>query len=94
MIVIESNGQNFVNVASLKTNNIENSSLTETMHKLYKMKQIRAKQFIIMLPLCAAWFVWTGIEMWQFTPNISEMDELMRGAAYGGIGGLMIVKSK
>lgn len=54
MIVIESNGQNFVNVASLKTNNIENSSLTETMHKLYKMKQIRAKQFIIMLPLCAA----------------------------------------
>lgn len=80
----------YVNVASLKTNNIENSNLTETMHKLYKMKQIRAKQFFIMMLLCAAWFVWTGIEMWQYAGSMTEMDEIMQGAAYGGIGGLVI----
>lgn len=76
----------YVNVASLKTNNIENSSLTETMHKLYRMKQIRAKQFIIMITLCAAWFAWTGIEMWHHAGSIAEMDKIMQGAAYGGRG--------
>lgn len=80
----------YVNVASLKTNNIENSSLTETMHKLYRMKQIRAKQFYIMISLCAIWIVWTGIEMWQFTVSITEMDGLMQSATYGGLGGLVV----
>lgn len=80
----------YVNVAALKTHNIENSSLTETMHKLYRMKQIRAKQFIIMITLVATWFAWTGIEMWQFAGSIAEMNEIMQGAAYGGIGGLVI----
>lgn len=79
----------YVNVASLKTNNIENSSLTETMHKLYRMKQIRAKQFIIMITLCATWFAWTGIEMWQYAGSIAEMNKMMQGAAYGGLVGLV-----
>lgn len=80
----------YVNVAALKTHNIENSNLTETMHKLYRMKQIRAKQFYIMISLCAIWIVWTGIEMWQFTVSITEMDGLMQSATYGGLGGLVI----
>lgn len=80
----------YVNVAALKTHNIENSNLTETMHKLYRMKQIRAKQFIIMITLCATWFTWTGIEMWQYTGSMAEMDKMMQGAAYGGLGGLVI----
>lgn len=80
----------YVNIASLKANNIENSSLTETMHKLYRMKQIRAKKFIIMITLCAIWFAWTGIEMWQYAGSIAEKNEIMQGAEYGGFGGFVI----
>lgn len=80
----------FVNVASLKTNNIENSNLTETMQRLYKMKQIRAKQFIIMITLCAAWFAWTGIEMWKYAGSIAKIEGMMQAATYGGLGGLVI----
>lgn len=80
----------YVNVVSLKTSNMESANLTDTMNKLYKMKQIRAKQFYIMISLGAIWIVWTGIEMWQFTVSITEMDGLMQSATYGGLGGLVI----
>lgn len=80
----------YVNVVSLKTSNMESANLTDTMNKLFKMKQIRTKQFYIMISLCAIWIVWTGIEMWQFTVSITEMDGLMQSATYGGLGGLVI----
>lgn len=75
----------YVNVASLKIEKDGESSLTESMRKLIKMKHIRAKQFYIMITLCAAWFVWTGIEMWQFAGSISGGSSIIQAPSYGGM---------
>lgn len=79
-----------INVASLNLDKVADSSLTDTLQKLIHMKQMRAKSFFIMLPLCVLWFVWTGIEMWQGVGSLGEADSLMRAAGYGGFGGLII----
>lgn len=76
-----------INIASLNLEKVENSNLTDTMQKLVMMKQMRAKSFFIMMPLCALWFVWTGIEMWQYISGITNSDDILTGAAYGGFGG-------
>ena len=79
-----------INVASLNLDKVADNSLTDTLQKLIRMKQMRAKSFFIMLPLCVLWFVWTGIEMWQGVGSLGEADSLMRAAGYGGFGGLII----
>lgn len=79
-----------INIVSLDLDKVEENSLTNTLQKLVCMKQMRAKSFYIMQPLCALWFVWTGIEMWQRVGSLGEADSLLRAAGYGGFGGLLI----
>lgn len=79
-----------INVASLDLEKVEDHNLTDTMHKLVTMKQMRAKSFFIMMPLCALWFVWTGVEMWQNVDSLGDADSILRAAGYGGFGGLII----
>lgn len=79
-----------INVASFDLEKVAENNLTDTLQKLISMKQMRAKSFSIMLPLCALWLVWTGIEMWQGVGSLGEADSLMRAAGYGGFGGLIV----
>lgn len=79
-----------INVASFNLEKVAENNLTDTLQKLVSMKQMRAKSFSIMLPLCALWLVWTGIEMWQGVGSLGEVDSLMRAAGYGGFGGLIV----
>lgn len=79
-----------INVASLNFEKVADGSLTDTLQKLIRMKQMRAKSFFIMLPLVVLWCVWTGIEMWQGVGSLGEADSLMRTAGYSGLGGLII----
>lgn len=79
-----------INVASFNLEKVAENNLTDTLQKLIRMKQMRAKSFFIMLPLCALWLVWTGIEMWQGVGSLGEADSLMRAAGYGGFGGLIV----
>lgn len=79
-----------INVASLNLDKVADNSLTNTLQKLIRMKQMRAKSFFIMLPLCVLWFVWTGIEMWQGVGSLGEADSLMHAAGYGGLGGAIV----
>ena len=68
---------------------VEDHNLTDTLQKLVMMKQMRAKTFFIMLPLVVLWFMWTGIEMWQYVSTITE-DFILAGAVYGGcVGGII-----
>lgn len=78
-----------INVAALNADRVQTNSLTETMHKLAEMKQMRAKSFYIMLVLLVVWLVWTGIEMWVNIGSLFEPDSLMESAAYGGFIGLL-----
>lgn len=79
-----------INVASFDLEKVTENNLTDTLQKLISMKQMRAKSFSIMLPLCALWLVWTGIEMWQGVGSLGEADSLMRAAGYSGFGGLIV----
>lgn len=79
-----------INVASFDLEKVAENNLTDTLQKLISMKQMRAKSFSIMLPLCALWLVWTGIEMWQGVGSLGEADSLMRAAGYSGFGGLIV----
>lgn len=79
-----------INVASFDLEKVAENNLTDTLQKLISMKQMRAKSFSIMLPLCALWLIWTGIEMWQGVGSLGEADSLMRAAGYGGFGGLIV----
>lgn len=79
-----------INVASLDLEKVETNNLKDTLQKLIRMKRMRARSFFIMMPLCVLWFVWTGVEMWMNVGSISEAEELMRAAGYGGFGGLIV----
>lgn len=79
-----------INIASLNIDKVESNSLTYTLQKLVTMKQMRAKSFSIMLPLCILWFAWTCFEMWQYVSTITFEDYFMTGAAYGGFAGCVL----
>ena len=79
-----------INIASLKIDKVESNSLTDTLQKLVTMKQMRAKSFSIMLPLCILWFAWTCFEIWQYVSSITFEDYFMTDAAYGGLAGCVI----
>lgn len=79
-----------INVASLDLEKVADNTLSDTLQKLIRMKQMRAKSFFIMLPLCALWLVWTGFEMWQYVSTITFKEDFLTGAAYGGFGGLIV----
>lgn len=79
-----------INIASFDLERVERNSLTDTLQKLIQMKRMRAKSFFIMMPLCALWLVWTGIEIWQSIGNIGDSESMMRYANYGGFVGLII----
>lgn len=79
-----------INFASFDLDKVAENNLTDTLQKLIRMKQMRAKSFFIMLPLCALWLVWTGFEMWQYVSTITFKEDFLTGAAYGGFGGLIV----
>ena len=79
-----------INIASLNIDKVESNSLTDTLQKLIEMKQMRTKSFFIMLPLLLLWLMWTGVEMWQYISTITFKEDFLTGAAYGGLGGLII----
>lgn len=79
-----------INIASLKIDKVESNSLTDTLQKLVTMKQMRAKSFSIMLPLCILWFAWTCFETWQYVSTITFEEDFMTDAAYGGLAGGVI----
>lgn len=79
-----------INVAALDLDKVEDSSLTDTLQKLITMKQMRTKSFAIMLPLCALWLLWTGVEMWMYVSAITNSHDFLTGAAYGGFFGCVI----
>lgn len=78
-----------VNIASLDLDKVEKNSLSDTLQKLVKMKQMRTKSFFIMMPLCALWLVWTGVEMWMVLGSFDN-DSLQMAAVNGGFVGLII----
>lgn len=78
-----------VNIASLDLDKVEKNSLSDTLQKLVKMKQMRTKSFLIMMPLCALWLVWTGVEMWMVLGSFDN-DSLQMAAVNGGFVGLII----
>lgn len=79
-----------VNVASLDLEKVGDHNLTDTLQKLVTMKQMRAKSFFIMLPLLMLWFLWTGMEMWQYASTVTFKEDFLTGATYGGLAGGVI----
>lgn len=83
-----------INVASLDLEKVEKHSLSDTLQKLVAMKQMRAKSFFIMISLSIPLFMWTSIEMWQYTSTITFKDDLptyiVYGVTYGGLVGGII----
>lgn len=90
MCIIDAAWDYRINVASLDLEKVEDHNLTDTMQKLVTMKQMRAKSFFIMMTLLMLWFMWTGIEMWQYVSTMTFKEDFLTGAAYGGcVGGII-----
>ena len=83
-----------INVASLDLEKVEKHNLSDTLQKLIAMKQMRAKEFFIMMVLSIPLFMWASIEMWQYISTITLKDDLhthiVHAGAYGGLVGGII----
>lgn len=79
-----------INDISLKSEEVETNSMTLTIQKLAEMKQMRAKQLRVMLPLLIAWLLWLCFETWQHIGQFSDSDNIIKVVTYGGGIGLLI----
>lgn len=77
-----------INVKGISDDDYMRCNLVATINKLVTMKRRRGLQTLIMVSVCVAWFVWTGIEAFSHVPL--NADTIENAAMTGGLVGMCI----